>query len=118
MDVSTPDTHHNEFDALMEVARRLEVWASEVEKPASRILRSLAANLRRCATRLLIVGTDLAISKILAEEKAQRTEILVRAESLPPWVWPFYLERLARRAEHAHLFHTIERLSCAIDPTG
>jgi len=118
MDVSPPDTHYHEFDALMEIARRLEVWSAEVEKPPAQILRSLAASLRRCARRLLAVGTDLAISQVLAEEEAQRMEILVRAEVLPPWVWPFYFDQLARQAERAHLFRIVGGLSCAIDPTG
>lgn len=119
MGISTTDIHHHELDELMEIARRLEVWASEVKKPAAHTLRSLVRDLQRSATRLLIVGTNLAISQTLAEEKARQTETLVRAESLPSWARPFYLEQLARRAEEENLLRTLDRFSsCAIDPTG
>ena len=117
MDAPPPDSHHVEFDALMEIARRLEVWASEVGKPASHILRSVATNLRRCATRLMVVGTDLVISQILAEEDAHRQEILARVEALPVWTVPLYLERVALLAEGADIRRRVKGL-VGIDPNG
>jgi hypothetical protein len=115
-DISPPDTHSAEVDTLTEIARRLEVWASEVERPASYILRSLGENLQRCATRLLLVGTGLAVSKILAEEEAQRTQILLLVETLPSWTGPWYLQNLARLAWGADLFHRVHRFT--LDPNG
>jgi hypothetical protein len=104
-----------EADTLLEIARRLEVWASEAEKPTSHILRSLATSIRRCGTRLLLVGTDLLVSQVLTEEKAQCQEVLGRVDALPPWIGPLYLERIAQLAEFANLRHIVKRLA---DPHG
>jgi hypothetical protein len=118
MDEDPLDTHSVEVDTLMEIARRLKVWATEVERPASYILDSLGENLQRCATRLFIVGTDLAISKMLAEEQAQRTKALLLVQSLPVWIGPWYLQDLARLAELAEFFPAPYLLGGLIDYNG
>jgi hypothetical protein len=116
-DVNPPDPRFAEAEALVEISRRLKVWASEVERPASYILDSLGENLRRCATRLFLVGTDLVVSKILAEEKAQRKQVLSLVEALPPWTGPWYLQNVALLAERADIRRLIER-HCLVDVNG
>jgi hypothetical protein len=98
-----------EFEALIEISRRLKVWASEVERPASYILDSLGDNLSRCATRLFLVSVDLAVSKQFAEERAQRKEVLSLVETLPSWTGPWYLETVARLAVRGDLFHRLDQ---------
>lgn len=117
MDMPPTDTHVVAFEALTEVARRLNVWASEVEKPASHILRSLATNLHRCATSLVLIGSELAVSQILAQEEAQRREMLRSVEALPPWIGPLYLEHIAQLAGRAHLLRIVKDLG-RVDPNG
>jgi hypothetical protein len=118
VDVNPPDTHSAEVNTLFEIARRLKVWASEVERPASYILQSLGENLSRCATRLLLVATDLAISKLLAEEQALRTQIILLVEELPVWAGPWYFQNLARLAAGADFMRRIKRLTGPLDVNG
>ena len=112
------DSYNTEVDTLREIARRLKIWSSEVERPESYILDSLGDTLQRCATRLFLVGTDLQISKILAEEKAQRRKTLLLVETLPVWTGPWYLQSLAWLAEQADFRRKIERHHFLLDPNG
>ena len=115
-ELTPPDTHSDEAKTLMEISRRLRIWASEVERPASYILDSLGENIHRCAVRLLVIGADLAASKILAEEQAQRTQVLLLVEALPPWTGPWYLQNLARLAASADFRRTIEQHVHLLNP--
>jgi hypothetical protein len=114
----TPPPRLAECEALIEISRRLKVWASEVERPASYILDSLGDTLCRCATRLFLVSADLAISKKLAEEQAQRKEVLSLVESLPSWTGPWYLETVARLAVRGELFHRLDQLIGPVQVDG
>ena len=104
---SPSDTLCAEYDALQEIARRLEIRAAEAERPTSDILRSLAANLDRCAVRVLLVSTDLAISRVAAEQDAMQRTILSLDETLPFWIRPAFLQNLVELAERVILLRMI-----------